>query len=487
VKPEQASPARILLVNFNTYDQPYPVYPIGLAYIEGALRQDGHVTEVWDVVPPGDSLEQAVLRFGPDFIGISMRNIDNAQAHNPRSFTGDLLACVAKLRAVTAAPLILGGSGFSIFPEEIYHLSGVEFGIVGEGETAIRRLVCALRGGGGALGEIGGLMFRNAGGATVTVPVAKGGAGFAGTPCHDPVRLSAYAREGSPMGLQTQRGCPLKCCYCTYPLIEGSRSRFRTAGEVAEELGRMVSAGARQVFIVDSVFNTSNSHVVAVCEAILRAGVKLNWECFLRPRKGITRELLELMQRAGLNHIEFGSDSFSDPVLQRYGKSFDFGEIQRASELADALKIRYTHFIIFGGPGETPDTMEETIARAATLPSALYFATIGMRVYPGTPLWRLVTRLQPAEMAGEYLLEPRFYLEPPLTVDGIHSRLKQVRQSASNWAVGDPPQAFVETLAKLRRRGKGANMWEYVELMQRLSGGPQGALPGMIANPDAKP
>jgi len=101
-------------------------------------------------------------------------------------------------------------------------------------------------------------------------------------------------------------------------------------------------------------------------------------------------------------------------------------------------------------------------------------------------LWQLVTRCQPAEMAGDYLLEPRFYLEPPLTVDGIHSRLKQVRKSASNWAVGDPPAAFVETLAKLRRRGKGANMWEYVELMQRLSGGPQGAIPGMVVNPDAK-
>ena len=141
-----SSPARILLVNFNTYDQPYPVYPLGLAYIEGALRQDGHLTEIWDVVPPAESLEEAVRRFRPDFIGLSMRNIDNAQSHNPRSFTRDLLACVARLRAVTAVPLILGGSGFSIFPEEIYALSGVEFGIVGEGETAICGLLRVLRG-----------------------------------------------------------------------------------------------------------------------------------------------------------------------------------------------------------------------------------------------------------------------------------------------------------------------------------------------------
>ena len=287
------------------------------------------------------------------------------------------------------------------------------------------------------------------------------------------------------MGLQTQRGCPLKCCYCTYPMIEGRRSRFRPGEAVAAELARMAEGGARQVFLVDSVFNTSNSHVIEVCEAILRAGVKLNWECFLRPRKGITRELLELMQRAGLNHIEFGSDSFSDPVLRRYGKNFDFEEIRRASELAGELKIRYTHFIIFGGPGETPESMEETLARAAALPNALYFATIGMRVYPGTPLWHLVASNQPGDVAGDYLLEPRFYLEPPLTVAGIHGRLKQVQQGASNWAVGDPPPAFVETLAKLRRRGKGANMWEYVELMQRFGTGPP--IPGASAIPNLKP
>jgi len=487
VKRGHPSPARILLVNCNTCDQPYPVYPLGLAYIEGALREDGHVTEVWDMIPPGETLEQATLRFQPDFIGLSMRNIDNAQSHNPRSFTQDLLESVARLRAVSSVPLILGGSGFSIFPDAIYELSGVEFGIVGEGETAIRRLLRSLCGSGEALDGIAGLIFRNDAGVTVRVPRAQGEAGFGEAPHHDLTRMRGYATEGSPMGLQTQRGCPLQCCYCTYPMIEGRRSRFRPGADVAEELARLAHGGARQVFFVDSVFNTNHGHVSEVCEAILRAGVKLNWECFLRPHKGLTRGLLELMQRAGLNHIEFGSDSFSDSVLRRYGKDIDFEEIRRASELASELKIRYTHFLILGGPGETPESMEETIARAAVLPDALFFATIGMRMYPGTPLWRWVSRTRPEEVAGDCLLEPRFYLEPPLTVAAILARFKAVQQGASNWVLGDPPAAFIETLAKLRRRGRGGNMWEYVELMQRLGTGPQGPVPGSSANPHPKP
>ncbi|RPJ32804.1 MAG: radical SAM protein [Verrucomicrobiaceae bacterium] len=474
MKPEPLLAARVLLVNFNEYDQPYPVYPLGLAYVDGALREDGHVTEIWDVVSPVESLEETVMRFRPDFIGITMRNIDNQQSHNPRIFTRDLLACVAKLRAVSAAPLILGGGGFSIFPQQIHELSGVEFGVVGEGGATIRRLLRTLRGSGGTLSEISGLIFRNSKGETVTVPREREAADPAVPPHHDKASLAAYIQEGSPVGVQTQRGCPLKCCYCTYPMIEGNSSRFRTGEEVAEELACLAACGVRQVFFVDSVFNTSNKHVVDVCEAILRAGVKINWECFLRPSKGTTRELMELMQRAGLNHIEFGSDSFSDPVLRRYGKSFDFEDIRLVSEHANALKIRYTHFIIFGGPGETEATMEETLARAATLPNALYFATVGMRVYPGTPLWRLACLREPGGEPADCLLEPLFHIEPPLTASGIQNRLKEVRQSASNWAIGDPPAAFMETLAKLRRRGKGGNMWEYVELMQRLGTSLQG-------------
>lgn len=460
-------PARILLVNFNTYDQPYPVYPVGLAYIEGALREDGHLTEIWDSIPPGESLEQAALRFQPDFIGLSLRNIDNVQAHNPISFIDDLLACVAKLRVVSSAPMILGGSGFSIFPEEIYALSGVEFGIVGAGESAIRHLIRSLSGG-GDLHEIAGLMFCDDQGTTVAVPRTAAAAGFEEAPYHDPDRLLAYANEGFPLGLQTQRGCPLHCCYCTYPLIEGKRSLFRTGEDIAREMKQMEAAGVRQVFLVDSVFNTNKRHVVEVCEAILRAGVKLKWECLLRPGKTITRELLELMQQAGLNHIEFGSDSFSDPVLRRYGKGFDFDDIQRASELVNTLNIRYTHFMIFGGPGETHESIEESLARAASLPKALYFATIGMRIYPHTPLWHSIHPDLTTPDRENNLLAPQFYIEPPLTIVGIHERLTQVLQGSGNWALGDLPPAFAAMMAKLRRSGKGANLWEYMELMQRL-------------------
>jgi radical SAM superfamily enzyme YgiQ (UPF0313 family) len=458
---------KVFLVNLNRYDQPYPVYPLGLAYVDGALREAGYVTRIWDAstttIPP----EAWVRDWRPDFIGISLRNIDNVQSHNPRSFVRELTDCCERLRTQTTAPLILGGSAFSIFPRELLLLSGADYGICGEGEGVLVPLLDALRAG-RPPGDLPGLVCRDAGGGVREVPRLPC-ATFGGTiPAHDPEILSAYIGRGSLPGIQTQRGCPLQCCYCTYPLIEGARSRSRSGEEVAAEMGRLAGLGVRYAFIVDSVFNTRADHVIEICEALIRANIDIRWECFLRPR-GITRELLALMRQAGLSHVEFGSDSLSDAVLQSYGKSFSYEEIERASHEAHALELNYSHFIIFGGPGETPATMEETLARTRRLPGAFFFATIGMRIYPGTPLWRQLAPEARGETPGEYLVEPRFYLEPPFTVADLRARLQEEQRTASNWAVGDPPPVLVEAMEKLRRRGVRGPMWEYIELLRRLS------------------
>jgi radical SAM superfamily enzyme YgiQ (UPF0313 family) len=465
----ERTPARVLLVNLNKYDQPYPVYPVGVAYIDGALRAAGHVTEIWDARMAQESLEACVARCAPDFVGLSLRNIDNVQCHNPRSFIHELVEQCRRVRAATTAPLILGGSGFSVFPREIFELGGIDYGICGEGERTIVRLVEALRSGGGeaALAGIPGLVFRGADGAVRAVPCDAAGAAFATAPHHDPELLRAYLAQGSLPGVQTQRGCPLHCCYCTYPLIEGTRSRFLGAEAVVEELRRLSALGVKYVFFVDSVFNTSGEHVTELCEALIRADLGMQWECFLRPR-GVTREMLQLMQRAGLSHIEFGSDSLSDQVLRSYGKSFTYDEIRTTSELTHELGMRYSHFIIFGGPGETRETVEETLARAKTLPGAYYFGTLGMRIYPGTPLWRTVAPESCGETAAEYLVEPRFYIAPEFTLETLHARLREYQAENSNWIVGDPPPAFTQTMEKLRRRGVHGPMWEYAELLQRL-------------------
>jgi radical SAM superfamily enzyme YgiQ (UPF0313 family) len=461
--------SRVLLVNFNRYDRPYPVYPLGLACLDAALQSAGYATRVWDALASDGTLEARVADFRPDFVGLSLRNIDNVQCHHPQSFVHELLDCCRRLRAQTTAPLILGGSGFSMFPRELMALTGVDYGIRGEGEDALVQLLAALQAS-TPPDAIAGLVCRGADGAIRCNPCHALEATFDTAPVHEPAILQSYLARGSLPGVQTQRGCPLRCCYCTYPLIEGKHSRHRSGEEVVAEMRRLLAQGVRYTFVVDSVFNTSPEHVVDVCEALARAELDMPWECFLRP-SGITRELLALMRRAGLRHVEFGSDSFSDPVLRRYGKGFSFAEIEAASRYAHELELNYSHFLIFGGPGETAETVEETVSRAPLLPGAFYFATIGMRIYPETPLWRELAPEAQGESPADYLVEPRFYLAPGFTVESLHARLREVQRTAHNWVVGDPPPAFLATMDKLRQRGVRGPMWEYVELLRRLGNG----------------
>ncbi len=458
---------RILLINLNRYDQPYPVYPLGLAYLTGALRGKGFDTLTWDALFPNQSLEECIAAYRPDYVALSLRNIDNVQCHSPKSFIHDLVENCRRIRASTTATLILGGSGFSVFPRELFDLTQVDYGLEGEGEDMLTRLVCALQNQTGFDG-ITGLVCRNSDGSVRHVARNPSDAVFTSEPLHDVELLKRYVAQGSLPGLQTQRGCPLKCCYCTYPVIEGKRSRYRSGVEVVAEMRRLLEIGVKHVFIIDSVFNTRPDHVRDICQEMIKAKLGIEWECFLRPSRLITREVLEMMRDAGLRSIEFGSDSFSEPVLKRYGKSFNYQEIEGVSKLAHELKINYSHFLILGGPGETPETLEETIARAVSLGGAYYFATIGMRIYPGTPLWRELAPEKNGETAADYLVEPRFYIAPGFTVDTLYNRLDAVRTASNNWIIGDPPPDYLVMVEKLRKRGVQGPLWEYVELLQRF-------------------
>jgi len=267
------------------------------------------------------------------------------------------------------------------------------------------------------------------------------------------------------LNIQTQRGCAFDCCYCTYPLIEGRASRRRSPQAVAEEFVQLERLGANYVFIVDSVFNASADHAAAICEALLRNNSKLRWGCFLRP-KGLTPDLMRLMARAGLTHIEFGSDSFCDPVLRAYGKHFTFDDIFYSSELACQEKIDYCHFLICGGPGETVETLKQGFANSQKLHGAIIMALVGMRVYPGTSLYEQ-TRNKAFMPEATDLMQPHYYLAPQLSEEQVFDHLRQFSRQSPNWVVGDAPAEYLRAAERLRSKGIVGPLWSYFAMMQR--------------------
>ena len=233
----------------------------------------------------------------------------------------------------------------------------------------------------------------------------------------------------------------------------------------------MKQLGAKYAFIVDSVFNSSPRHVRETCEAIIRAGAGVSWGCFLRPQ-GLTPELMGLMARAGLTHVEFGSDSFCDEVLRHYNKHLTFEDILLSTELAKGQNIDCCHFLIAGGPGETEETLEQTYANSLRLDHPTIMAAIGMRIYPGTPLYlrAIKEEIIPADCD---LLSPRYYIAPGLESESIFQQLRRFASKSPNWVVGDPVPEYFKLVTRLRSRGVVGPLWSYFAAIQRLW--PQGS------------
>ncbi len=462
--------SKILLISINQCDEPYPVFPLGLAYVASALHRAGHQTRLLDLQMDLPAIAGTMAEFQPDIIGISLRNIDDVLIRKRQTFFDGLSALCAEIKRLSACPIVLGGSGFSIFPEELLAASDADFGIQGEGEDSMVSLVSALEQK-TDFSMTSGLVFRNSGRMIVNPRNDHVRLGRLAVPERSDRLVEFYLRKSSMLNIQTQRGCAFRCCYCTYPVIEGGRYQRRAPEEVADEFEAVQNLGAKYLFIVDAVFNSSSEHVAGVCEAILKKNLKIQWGCFLHP-KNITPELMRLMARAGLRHIEFGSDSFCDSVLDAYGKNFTFEDIYGSSELARRENVDYCHFLIFGGPGETRETIKLGFENSRRLQRAVVLAVVGMRVYPGTPLHERASRESGAWIGGD-LLRPRYYLSPALAEDEVFELLHEFARVSPAWIVGDPTPLYRKLTERLRAKGIVGPLWNYFAMMQRLSGMPR--------------
>jgi radical SAM superfamily enzyme YgiQ (UPF0313 family) len=458
-------PGKVLLVSVNCCHTPYPVFPLGLGCLEAALRPAGYETRWLDRQADAQPVRDITGSFQPDYVAISLRNIDDMVIKSRQTFLDSFTNMIQEVRRACAAPVILGGSGFSIFPEALLRMTGADFGIQGEGEASLLALLGALEERADYSG-IPGLVYQRNGG-IVANPVQQLNLAELNAASRPASVMDYYLRETGMMNIQTQRGCSCHCEYCTYPLIEGARFRRRPGEAVAEELADLQRRGLRYAVIVDSIFNSSPEHVQEVCEAILRRNLKVRWGCFLRPA-GLSGDLVRLMARAGLAHVEFGTDSFCDSVLAAYGKRFTFGDVLRSHEMVRQAKVDCCHFLICGGPGETQGTLEEGFRNSLQLKETAILALVGMRVYPGTALHARLRR-ERSLPPDDALIQPYYHLSNTLTEAAVFERLQDYVRRSSSWIVGDPPLRYLELARRLRSRGVLGPLWSYWCVAQRLS------------------
>jgi radical SAM superfamily enzyme YgiQ (UPF0313 family) len=447
---------KILLISANTLKAPYPVYPIGLDHVAASIHGKHQVSiEDLNVLDGLDGLAESIRDFDPNLIGISLRNIDNTDTTDPVGFIGGYRTVMATVRQASSAPVVLGGSGFTLFPRRVLAALGADFGIVGEGER-LNHLIDALEAGQNPMGLPG-----------VITPETKAfllPAPWTGNRKPRPADLSAhrhwYLKHGAMLNLQTKRGCPFRCIYCTYPLIEGRKLRQVAPIEVAKTALALEVEGARYLYITDSSFNADIDHSLDVARAFKRAGLTIPWGAFFTPLP-MPDGYFETLANAGLKHVEFGTDSLSDTVLRSYGKPFTVDQVLAVHESALAAGCHVAHYFLLGGPGETRQTLEETLAHIDTLRKTVLFLFCGMRVYPHTALFHQCVEKGHIENGAD-LLEPVFYHGGRINDETIRRRVNQKAAGRANWVVGAGGQETAATIEQMYEKGFSGPLWEYL-------------------------
>lgn len=445
----------MLLISTNTETCPSPVYPVALGRLAGALAQAGHTVRQYDVLVHGlERLPQMLAESRPDLVGISLRNIDNIDSSSSRFYLDGCRQMVTAVRARTAAPIVIGGSGFSLFPARILEDTGADYGVAGPGERALCALLEAVRAGKTPTG-IPGLLRRG-----IAAPLAPPAGPVFTRPLHDPEIIRYYSDNGSMIGLQTKRGCPRNCIYCTYPQLDGNGITWADPVELVDEVERLVKDyQVRYFFAADSVFNLDRARELAFAEEICRRGIRISWGAFFLPA-GLDRPYLSTLRRSGLRHVEFGTDSLSDTVLRVYEKDFTVADVLEASALTQEARLQRAHYLILGGPGETPDTLRETMRNAEKITQSVFFPFAGLRIYPGTPLHDRAVR-EGMLAPGHDCLEPVFYFAPGLTPEAIWEAVGNGTGQGNAWVLPWNYGKLLSALERIRQRGFKGPLWEY--------------------------
>ena len=414
-----------------------PIFPLGLAQIAAGLRL--HSVKIYDLnlfPRPLQVISRIMNSENPDIVGVSLIGVDSSASYDKYFYYDHFTRLIRKIREVNhKVTIVVGGPGFTLFAKEIMaDLLEIDFGVPFEGEETFAELIENLN----FPHVVKGLYYREGNKVVYTGMRAFLDLEHLPSPRRDLTRLDAYSIREEQIGVQTKRGCPFSCLYCTYPYLGGNRVRMRDAEKVVDEIENLAEQGIRKIFICDSVFNYPPEHAAEICQGIIRRKIKISWKAFFN-EKFISLESVKLATRAGCKVFIFGPDGSHPKTLESIRKNFSFTDMKNAYDLlknVEGAQAKYT--FMFNAPGETMMTFYSTLKWAVKFVQKYRFdfSVSNIRIYPHTPLYHLAVKRGIIERDTS-LIVPRYYdpfplrlVSYPLNAAGnIIYRLKQCLQS----------------------------------------------------------
>jgi radical SAM superfamily enzyme YgiQ (UPF0313 family) len=429
---------RLLFISPNRLRLIVPPLPLGLASLVAAMEAEPEVA-VLDFMfadDPLGELSRTLADFTPDLIAVSLRNLDNQDSRNPITYFPEVKDLMAQLRRESGAPIVLGGPAFSIVPQPLMEYLEAEFGVVGEGEEAFAAFLAAYQGQ-RPWPEVPGLIRQEGGRWQQNPPhrvnrlekLPPPALGYFTPRLYQGAQGSAKLPGMIPV--QSRRGCPMRCIYCTTRLLEGRQVRAWPPEQVASWLATWHEQwGLTRFYFVDNIFNHPLEYARQLSRAIKGLKLPLEWGCLINPAFP-DRELFGLLREAGCGMVQVGNESGSELVLRRLGKGFGRQQVELTLGLLKEEGLLYNCFLLLGGPGETRETVRESVALLEAYNPHMVNLTVGVRIYPGLPLHRQALA-EGMVAPQDNLLWPRFYLASDIR-GWIWEYLKEVTGRHPNW------------------------------------------------------
>lgn len=356
------------------------LFPLGIGFLAAALKNNHEVKALHYVhmSEAKNDLPQVLKSFMPDCIGLTCTSFN-------RKNVKQIIFLSKKI--CPEVKIIVGGVHASFCAEQVLRTYKADIVVIGEGEISLPE-VCDTLDNKASLHGVAGIAFLEDGSFVQTAErmmISK----LEELPSPDfSFAESLIAKSG--MGfLITSRGCPGRCSFCSTGSYWGQKVRMWSPSRVVDEMELLIKRfGVKKIFFHDDTFNLGLSRVKDICRIIRDRGIKVEWGCSCRVTP-ISEEIVQDMVSAGCRHICWGVESGSESMLKSIAKNITLEQIRTAfnisAKFSDVLSSGC--FVMVGNPGETRETIKETIDFLNTLPMTDAPSTSILYILPGTPIY----------------------------------------------------------------------------------------------------
>jgi len=356
------------------------VMPLGIAYIAAFLREKGIKVEILDVEAEGLTLDQVRQRISesqPDIVGITSMT---PTVHNDLD--------VAAIAKELGARVVIGGPQAEAMPVETMSIKDVDYLIQGEGELPMYKLSLALEGK-ISFPDVPGLVYTS-GGNTINSngQYINDDLDSLPFPAWDLLPMDKYnaiISNGRLATLSPGRGCPFHCGFC-FKQASDKKVRFRNPSSVADEIEQLINSyKIKEINFVSDTLTVNIDFIFGLCQEIIRRNINISW---IAPTRAdcVTKEMLQIMKRAGCKSLRYGVESGSPHILKYMGKHTDLERIIQAFRWAKEVKIETFAYLIIGYINETENSIKETLKFVKRLKPDMLMYNIAIPL-PATRLW----------------------------------------------------------------------------------------------------